>query len=222
MQVDELKTDGMGNATRGGGESTKVTFAPEQQARVQELIDSAFKKAYSKAQRASGSNDEVDRLKTEVEKLKDERKMNVLLRAVTRHNVVAADEVTELLRSKVRVEEDGTMSVAGESGGVMINSLGAPMSVEDYVGLWLKERPHHLRASGSAGAGSHPLRTASASGRSYNTGDPASWRTMPREDLDRLMKEGVKVHGAAGQTYTFKDVKNPFLDARRHKAFGKG
>lgn len=222
MQVDELKTDGMGDAARNGGDSTRVTFAPEQQAKVQELIDTAFKKAYSKAQKSGSSTDEVERLKAEVGKLKEERKMNVLLRAVTRHNVVSADDVTELLRGKVRMEEDGSVSVAGEAGGVMINSFGAPISVDDYVGLWLKERPHHLRASGFAGAGSHPSRGAGAAGRSYNTGDPASWRNMPREDLDRLLKEGVKVHGAAGQTYTFKDVKNPFLDARRQKAASRG
>ncbi|OGQ50716.1 MAG: hypothetical protein A3J24_08305 [Deltaproteobacteria bacterium RIFCSPLOWO2_02_FULL_53_8] len=222
MQVDELKTDGTGDAGKNGGDNARVQFAPEQQAKVQELIDNAFKKAYSKAQKSVGTSDEVERLKVEVDKLKEERKMNALLRAVTRHNVVAADEVTELLRGKIKVEEDGTLSVSGDSGGVMINSLGAPISVDEYVGLWLRERPHHLRPSGLAGAGSHPARSAGGSSRGYNTADPVSWRNMPREDLDRLLKEGVKVQGAAGQTYTFKDVKNPFLDARRHKAPGRG
>jgi len=40
---------------------------------------------------------------------------------------------------------------------------------------------------------------------------------MPREDLERIMKEGINVQGTAGQTYRFRDVKNPFLEARRRK-----
>lgn len=222
MQVDEPKTDVMGDAARNGGDSTRVTFAPEQQAKVQELIDSAFKKAYSKAQKSSVGSEEVERLKHEVERLKEDRKANAVLRAISKHNVVAPDEVAELLKGRVRVEEDGGISVVNDSGGVMINNVGAPISVEDYVGMWLGERPHHLRAGGSVGAGSHPARFAGAGMRGYNASDPASWRNMPREELDRMLKEGIRVQGAAGQTYTFKDVKNPFLDARRLKAAGRG
>ncbi|MBI5885374.1 MAG: hypothetical protein HZB85_02185 [Deltaproteobacteria bacterium] len=222
MQVDEPKTEVMGDAVRNGGDSTRVTFAPEQQAKVQELIDSAFKKAYSKAQKSSAGSEEVERLKGEVERLKEDRKTNAVLRAVSRHNVVAPDEVADLLRGRVRVEEDGGISVVNDAGGVIINNSGAPMSVEEYVGLWLSERPHHLRAGGAPGAGSHPSRFAGAGMRGYSAGDPASWRNMPREELDRMLREGIRVHGAAGQTYTFKDVKNPFLDARRLKAAGRG
>lgn len=222
MRVDEPKTDGMGDAAKNGGDNLKVTFAPEQQAKVQELIDNAFKKAYTKAHKTAGSSEEVERLRTEVEGLKGERKSNAILKAVHKHNAVAPDEVAELLHSHIRLEEDGSLSVTGASGGVMINSAGALMTVDEYVGHWLSERPHHLRSAGAAGAGSQSARFSGATVRKHNIDDPAAWRDMPREEFDRLLREGIKVRGTTGQTYTFRDVKNPFLEAQRRKTAGKG
>lgn len=208
--VDELKT---GND--GLREEAKVSFLPEQQARVQELIDEAYRKAYTKAQRASSGAD-VDKLKAEVERLREDRKAASLLRAISRHSVVDAEEVTELLKHRVRAEEDGTLKVVGQSGALRVNNSGQPMSIEEFVDSWLSERPHHLRGAASSGAGSLGARFSSTPAR-YDLSDPASWRSMPREELDRLMREGVDVQGAAGQNYRFRDVKNPFLEARKRK-----
>lgn len=209
--VDELKT---GNVDERR-EDAKVSFLPEQQARVQELIDEAYRKAYAKAQRAMSGAD-VDKLKAEVERLREERKSASLLRAISRHSVVDAEEVTELLKHRVRAEEDGTLKVIGQSGAARVNNSGQPMSVEEFVDSWLSERPHHLRASATSGAGSFGARFSSAPAR-YDLSDPAAWRSMPREELDRLLREGVDVQGAAGQNYRFRDVKNPFLEARKRK-----
>lgn len=210
--VDELKT---GNTDEQRSEG-KVSFLPEQQARVQELIDEAYRKAYAKAQRNISGGADVEQLKAEVDRLKDERKTAALLRAISRHHVVDADEVTELLRNRIRTAEDGSFHVVAESGAARVNTTGQPMSVEEFVDSWLSERPHHLRPSASAGAGSLGARFAGGRTR-YDLSDPASWRTMPREELDRLLKEGVDVQGAAGQNYKFRDVKNPFLEARKRK-----
>lgn len=211
--VDELKT-AEGDGTNG--EARKVTFLPEQQARVQELIDEAYRKAYSKAQKTKGSSEEVEKLKGEVERLKEERKVSALLKAISRHNVVDAEEVAELVKGRVRVEEDGSCRVLGESGAVKITTTGQPMSVEEFISEWLGERPHHLRAASGMGAGSQGARFGAGSVK-YNLADPSTWRSMPREELDRIMKEGINVQGSAGQTYRFRDVKNPFLEARRRK-----
>lgn len=208
--VDELKTGNEGIREEG-----KVSFLPEQQARVQELIDEAYRKAYTKAQRSSSGAD-VDKLKAEVERLREDRKAASLLRAISRHSVVDAEEVAELLKHRVRAEEDGTLKVIGQSGAARVNNSGQPMSIEEFVDSWLSERPHHLRGAASSGAGSLGARFSSAPAR-YDLSDPASWRSMPREELDRLMREGVDVQGAAGQNYRFRDVKNPFLEARKRK-----
>lgn len=211
--VDELKTGSIEGQSR---DESRVSFLPEQQARVQELIDEAYRKAYSKAQKSASNGADVDRLKAEVERLREDRKAAVLLRAISRHSVVDAEEVTELLKSRVRADEDGTLRVVGDSGGARVNGSGAPMSVDEFVDAWLSDRPHHLRGSASAGSGSLGARLAHSTAR-YDLSDPSSWRSMPREDLDRLLKEGVDVQGAAGQNYRFRDVKNPFLEARKRK-----
>ncbi len=180
------------------------------------MIDEAYRKAYAKAQRSAGGGPEVDKLKAEVERLKEERKAASLLRAISRHSVVDADEVAELLKARVRSDEDGSLKVIGRSGAVKVNSTGQPMSVEEFVDSWLSERPHHLRGSAASGAGSLGARF-SGGGPRYDLTDPSAWRNMPREELDRLLKEGVDVQGAAGQNYRFRDVKNPFLEARKRK-----
>ena len=211
--VDELKT---GNLEGQARDESRVSFLPEQQARVQELIDEAYRKAYTKAQRSGAAGPDVDKLKAEVEKLREDRKSASLLRAISRHSVVDAEEVTELLRNRVRAEEDGSLKVIGESGAARVNNSGQPMSIEEFVDSWLGERPHHLRGAASSGSGSLGARLPSAHAR-YDLSDPSSWRAMPREELDRLLKEGVDVKGAAGQNYKFRDVKNPFLEARKRK-----
>lgn len=217
-QVDERKTV-LGDGPDNGGESgaSKVTFLPEQQARVQELIDEAYRKAFARAQKARGSSEETERLKTEVEKLKVEKKTAALLRAISRHNVVDADEVSELLSGRIKMDDDGRLSVMGETGAAKINSAGAPMTVDEYVASWLSERPHHLRPSGNAGAGSQGARFGANPAVRYDTSDHSIWRSMPRQELDRLLKEGINIQGSAGQTYKFRDVKNPFLEARKRK-----
>ncbi len=212
--VDELKT-AEGDGINGEG-ARKVTFLPEQQARVQELIDEAYRKAYSKAQKTKGGSEEVEKLRGEVDRLKEERKLSSLLRAISRHNVVDAEEVAELVKGRVRMDEDGAARVIGESGAVKINTAGQPMSIEEFVSEWLGERPHHLRAAVGMGAGSQGARFGSGVAR-HNLADPNAWRSMPREDLEKIMKEGINVQGSAGQTYRFRDVKNPFLEARRRK-----
>ncbi len=215
--ADELRTDeaGTGRKNNADTDAGKVIFSPEQQGRVQELIDDAYTRAYAKALRTRGPSDDADRLKKEVDALKHEKKSAALLRSISRHNVVDAEEVCELLKEKVRLDEDG-FKVVHQSGGVVINSAGQAMGIDEFVGQWLGERPHHLRSGAGAGAGSQGARTYS-NGLRRDVSDPAAWRTMPREELDARLKEGIVVQGGAGQTYTFRDVKNPFLEARRRK-----
>ncbi|MBI5236008.1 MAG: hypothetical protein HY886_07155 [Deltaproteobacteria bacterium] len=215
--ADELRTNeaGTGRKSNADADASKVVFTPEQQGKVQELIDDAFTRAYAKALRTRGHSDDADRLKKEVDALKHEKKSAALLRSLSRHNVVDAEEVCELLKDKVRLDEDG-FKVVNETGGAMINSAGHPMNLDEFVGQWLDDRPHHLRSGASAGAGSTGARSCS-NGLRRDVSDPAAWRTMPREELDKRLKDGIVLQGAAGQTYTFRDVKNPFLEARRRR-----
>lgn len=198
--VDERKTD----MKDDGLKADSVAFTPPQQSRVQELIDDAYKKAFQKASRVPSGAPELDELRKEVERLKGDKLMASVLRAVARHNVVDAEEVAELISRRVALDASGR-AVAND----------APNSdIDEYVHGWLLERPHHLRASMAQGAGSTGARYE-GKGRP-NLSDPFVWRNMPREDVDRLLKEGVDVHGG-GQVFRFKNVGNPFLEARKRR-----
>lgn len=215
---DEIRSAERGDGPNGVLEAQKVSFLPEQQAKVQELIDEAYRKAYAKAQRSRGGSEEVERLKGEVDRLREEMKTSALLKSISRHNVVDAEEVAELLKGRIKADEDGRLKVLGETGAPRVNSSGLPLTVDEFVSEWLGSRPHHLRTSGTSGAGSHAARF-NAAGR-HNLADPAAWRSMPREELEGLLREGVSVQGSAGQTYSFRDVKNPFREARRRRSQG--
>ncbi|MBI5560562.1 MAG: hypothetical protein HY883_04750 [Deltaproteobacteria bacterium] len=211
-QVDELKTENKGGVSTA--ESSKVTFTPEQQAKVQELIDESYRKAYEKAARRPAMGEELDGLKREVESLKEEKKMAYILRAVARHNVVDPEDVAESISRHVKVDEGGSVVVNGDGrskGGVH------PLTIAEYVEEWLGERPHHLRSTGAQGGGSGSSRFGDRTRARHNLADPDIWRSMPREDLGKLLREGVNVHGTSGQVFKFKDVQNPFVEARKRK-----
>lgn len=209
QSVDELKTGVDGS--EAGAESSKGGFSPEQQARVQTLIDDAYRKAYSKASR-TGVGEELEGLKKELSSLKEDRLSSAVLRVVAKRNVVDAQEVTELIGRHVRMDEGGRVSAEGDT----IGADGGRLGLDEFVDSWLADRPHHLRAQSSQGAGSHAARFSTRSAH-HNLSDPQSWRKMPREELDKYLKDGVNVQGAGGQVFRFRNVQNPFVEARKRK-----
>lgn len=76
----DTKTDGSGvtetgikdkkAVSDGGGNTEKVAFTPEQQGKVQELIDDAYRKAFAKAAKSGGDTGEADKLKAELDEMK--------------------------------------------------------------------------------------------------------------------------------------------------------
>ncbi len=185
----------------------RVEFTPQQQERIQHLIDDAYRRAFQKAAKQAAP-EEVEQLRGELEHLREEKKKADILRTVSRFNVVDPDEVVELILRDVEVDDEGGLRVRGEDG----------MALDEYVSVWLSRRPHHLRTThgggGSHGAGLTELRPH------YDLSDPTAWRNMPQEDLHRYLKEGVDIH-AGGRLYRFRDVSNPFREARRRKITGR-
>lgn len=206
---------GDGHAT----DSSRVAFTPEQQVKVQELIDESYKRAYQKARKGTISTGEVELMQREIGGLREEQKRAAILGSVSRHNVVDSREVAELIRSSVVEDEAGALGVMSSSNDG--KSGGAMMGIDEYVDSWLSERPHHMRSPGAVGAGSSGAFFGGGK-KAYNLSDPNLWRNLPREELDRVLSEGISVQGVSGQTFSFKDVKNPFLEAkrRRHKTGG--
>jgi len=219
MQTSDVKTPE--NAEAQGSGSTpahgRVAFTPEQQARVQELIDESYRKAFQKAQRGRGTSEDLEGLRREIEGLKEEKKKLALLKAVSRYNVVDGEEIVKLLEDRVRMDDEGHIVVVNSSGSAKINDAGYPVGMDEFISQWLSERPHHLRSTAAPGAGSRCAGFGHGTTGRPSLADPSAWRAMPREDLDRILREGINIHGSAGQVYRFRDVKNPFLDARKRR-----
>ena len=216
IEVDELKTGTEGDGLETG--SSRVSFTPEQQSRMQVYIDNAYKRGLTKG---SGANDEVKRLSSEVENLKDYKVNSAILEAVSRHNVVDAAEVSELIRRNVRVGESGEVRAVESGSFGREDSDTASVGLSEYVERWLEERPHHLRGQGASGGGSGSARFGNGV-RRYDLSNPDTWRKIPREDLDQLLKEGINIQSGSGQIFSFKDVTNPFHEARKRRFVNSG
>lgn len=216
IEVDEHKTGGAGDGLETG--SSRVSFTPEQQSKMQVYIDNAYKRGLTKG---SSGNDEVKRLSSEVESLMDYKVNSAILEAVSRHNVVDAAEVSELIRRNVKVDESGEVSAIDSSSFGKDGSGTARVALSEYVERWLEDRPHHLRGQGTSGGGSGSARFGGG-GKRYDLSNPETWRTMPREDLDQLLKEGINIQSGSGQVFSFKDVTNPFHEARKRRFNNSG
>ena len=64
-----------------------------------------------------------------------------------------------------------------------------------------------LRASGGPGG--------SSSGAKF--GGKAVYNLLEKDTIRRLLKEGINVQGSGGQVYRFKNVNNPFVEARKRR-----
>ncbi len=217
IEVDELKTGETGDGLETG--SSRVSFTPEQQSRMQVYIDNAYKRGLTKG---STSNDEVKRLTGEVENLKDYKVNSAILEAVSRHNVVDAAEVSELIRRNVTIGESGEVSAVDGSAFGKAGSGPGRVALSEYVERWLEDRPHHLRGQGTSGGGSGSARFGGGGKKRYDLSSPETWRNIPREDLDQLLKEGINIQSGSGQVFSFKDVTNPFHEARKRRFNNSG
>ena len=225
---------GTGNSDKGASSDAggKISFSREQQVKVQELIDEAYRKAFAKAaesaKKANGAgtdtslvDEQLKALSSQVQVLRDEKKNNALLRAIGKHNVIDSEEVAAFTARFIRLNDDNSFTVLNEAGQERLNAHAKPMSVEEFIADWLTARPHHLRPSGIPGAGS----MGSTFGPGVSTAAPLtleSIRGMSAEELNKRVAEGISIQGSAGQTFNFKRPANPFIDARKRAREGKG
>ena len=79
-----------------------------------------------------------------------------LLSAASRHNAVDSEQVSQLLRNRVRLSDDGSVEVLDDSGAIRYNDKGDPLSVDEAVGDFLTANPHFVRAS-AGGAGTQGM-----------------------------------------------------------------
>ena len=222
------------NATQNKGDGQQHTekqntaqagmFTPEQQSKVQELIDAAYTKAFKKAEEKLAAksrekkpvkqdttlpDEAMSQLKGQVEALRSEKKTNALLKAISKHNVMDAEEIAALTSSAVKLNDDNTISIVNENGLERLNADGRAMTVDEYITGWLTTRPHHIRSGGGQGAGSQSAKFGGDAGGA-NITTPEDIQNLSDKDFKKLISEGVNVKGSRGQTLHFKEITNPF------------
>ena len=79
-----------------------------------------------------------------------------LLSAASSQNAVSPDQVSALLRSNIRLNDEGNVEVLDKAGAVRYNDKGELFSVNELMSEFLTANPHFVRAtpggSGSSGA----------------------------------------------------------------------
>lgn len=98
-----------------------------------------------------------------------------LLSAASSNNAISPEQITQLLKGKVRLSADGVAEVLDNNGQLRYNKDGNLFSINDLVGEFLTANSHFVRA-GQSGSGS----TSNAGGNN----DSAI--TKSREEFEQL------------------------------------
>lgn len=103
------------------------------------------------AQQKQDYDNKITAMKSQLER---ERVDGSLLNAASARSAVNPQQVAQLLRSRVTLQDDGDVTVLNEKGEVMYDTeAGTLLSVDKLVNEFLDSNPHFLRA-GPSGSGS--------------------------------------------------------------------
>jgi len=87
------------------------------------------------------------------EQLRTIKVNDALLNSASKHKAINPQQVVELLKGKVQLNDNGQVEVLAESGTPRYNQNGELYSVEEYVSEFLTQNPHFQQATPS-GTGS--------------------------------------------------------------------
>ena len=116
----------------------------------------------------SSKDKQLETLRNEIHSIKVE---GSLLNEASRNSAVNPNQVVQLLRSNVKLNEAGNVEIVDDQGQVRYKESGDPFSVEDLVSDFLNANPHFVNAN------------SSGSGMSNKT-QPLADTNLRLEDLD--------------------------------------
>ena len=103
-----------------------------------------------------------------IEQLQGVQRDNAILKAAA--NAYSPEQVVQLLKSEITVDNDGNLVVVDDKGNPRLNpTTGKPISVEQHVATYLEANKHLVKGSGVPGVGSSN-RNASGNGNGGTTG----------------------------------------------------
>ena len=98
--------------------------------------------------------DKFNEEKTSLQKQLEQIKINdSLLNAASKNKAINPEQVTNLLKGKVKLNEDGRVEILAENNQPRYNSKGELLSVDDYVQEFITQNPH-FQAATPSGSGS--------------------------------------------------------------------
>ena len=101
-------------------------------------------------QQADKSNQEIANLKKQLEQIKVN---DSLLSSASKHRSNVPDQVVQLLKSNVKLNDEGKVEVLAENKQPRYNTKGELLSVDEYVQEFLTQNPH-FQAATPSGSGS--------------------------------------------------------------------
>jgi len=101
-------------------------------------------------EQAEKSNKEIAGLRSEIEKVKVD---GALLNAASKNSAINPQQVKDLLKSNVKLTEDGKVEILAENNQPMYNKDGDLKSIDEYVKEFITDNPHFQTATPS-GSGS--------------------------------------------------------------------
>ena len=99
---------------------------------------------------ADKSNSEIANLKKQLEQIKVN---DSLLSSASKHKANVPDQVVQLLKSNVKLNDEGKVEILAENQQPRYNTKGELLSVDEYVQEFLTQTPHFQSATPS-GSGS--------------------------------------------------------------------
>lgn len=98
--------------------------------------------------------DKFNEEKTSLQKQLEQIKINdALVNSAVKNKAINPDQVTNLLKGKVKLNDDGRVEVLAENNQPRYNSKGELLSVDDYVQEFITQNPH-FQAATPSGSGS--------------------------------------------------------------------
>jgi hypothetical protein len=101
-------------------------------------------------QQADKSNSEIANLKKQLEQIKVN---DSLLSSASKHKANVPDQVVQLLKSQVKLNDEGKVEILAENQQPRYNTKGELLSVDEFVQEFLTQNPHFQSATPS-GSGS--------------------------------------------------------------------
>ena len=110
-----------------------------------------------------------------------------VMNAAVRNNAVSPEQVSSLLRSNIRLGEDGNVEVLDANGSPRYNDSGESLTVGELVEEFLTANPHFVRASaggtgskGNAGGSTQKPASVADMVANWNNGGKEAFAAMKR------------------------------------------